>query len=420
MLTLQVILLLIFLFCSGFFSSSEVALFSLSSMKVKAFRTDPDKRKQLVAKLLSSPRDLLVTIIMFNIMINILIQNVASSIFGDFSGWALNVGVPLALTLVFGEVIPKSIGMANNAAISYRVAPILNTAQRFFLPIRKVLTIATSIISRLIFFFLKSEEEISYDELQHALKTSRRFGILNEDEAELVRGFLHLQDSQVKELMRPREEVLYYVMEEPLSKLIHLFVDQECSRIPVCHDSIDNIIGVVTSQIFFMNRENLQTPSDLLPLLIKPFFVPEGMSAEALLRQMYDKEQSIALVVDEYGSISGLISLEDLVETVVGEIADARDEKSRYSMSGEDVIIASGKLELAEFEKIFGVSLPSENNMVTIGGWLTELMGDIPKAGAKYTSHGFFFHVLAADPKRTRRIYIRRLKQVAPRKKEGE
>ncbi len=389
-------------------------------MKVKSFRSDSDRRKQLVAKLLSSPRDLLVTIIMFNIIVNILIQNVTSSIFGDFSGWALNIGIPLILTVVFGEVVPKSIGMAHNVSISYRVAPVLNAAQRFFLPIRKFLIYVTSIISRLIFFFLKSEEEISFDELQHALKTSRHYGILNEDEAELMRGFLHLQDSLVKELMRPREEVLFYDVEEPLSKLIHLFVDQECSRIPVCRESLDNIIGIITSQIFFIHREKLQTVTDLLPVLIKPFFIPEGTPAEALLRQMYDKEESIALVVDEYGSISGLISLEDLVERVVGEIADARDEKSRYTMSGEDILIASGKLELAEFEKIFGVTLHSENNMVTIGGWLTELMGDIPKTGSKYAAHGFFFHVLAADAKRIRRIYIRRLKQSPSRKKERQ
>lgn len=416
MLTIQIFLLLSFLFCSAFFSSSEVALFSLSSMKVKTFKNDPDKRKQLVSKLLSSPRDLLVTIIMLNIIINILIQNVTSSIFGDFAGWVLNIGVPLALTLVFGEVIPKSIGMANNAAISYRVAPFLNAAQRFFLPIQRVLTSITSIISRLLFFFLKSEEEISLDELQHALKTSRRYEILNEDEAELIRGYLNLQEAQVKELMRPREEVLFYDLEEPLSKLIHLFVDQECSRIPVCRESLDNVLGVITSQSFFIHREALQKPSDLSPLIQKPLFVPEGVSAEALLRQMYDREESLALVVDEYGSISGLISLEDLVEKVVGEIADARDEKSRYTRSGEDVIIASGKLELAEFEEIFGQSLSSENNMVTLGGWLTERMGDIPKTGTKYTAEGYLFHVLAADPKRVRRIYIRKLS--TPRKKE--
>lgn len=380
-------------------------------MKVKTFKTDPDKRKQLVAKLLSSPRDLLVTIIMFNIIVNILIQNVTSSIFGDFSKWIFNIGIPLVLTVVFGEVIPKSIGLANNVALSYRVAPVLNAAQKLFFPIRKILSQITSVISRLFFFFLKSEEEISFDELQHALKTSRRYGILNEDEAELMRGFLLLQDSSVKELMRPREEVLFYDVDEPLSKLVHLFVDQECTRIPVCRGSLENIIGMITSYVFFVHRDRLQTTADLPPLLTKPFFVPEGTSAEALLRQMYDKEESIALVVDEYGSISGLISVEDLVERVVGEIADARDEKSRYTMSGEDILIASGKMELAEFEKVFGVTMHSENNMVTIGGWLTELMGDIPKTGSKYSTNGFLFHVLAADSKRVRRVYIRKLKK---------
>ncbi len=419
MLTVQILALLAFLFCSGFFSSSEVSLFSLSSMKVKAFKNDADWRKRLVYKLLSSPRDLLVTIIMLNTIVNILIQNVTSSIFGDLAGWTLTIAVPLALTLVFGEVVPKSIGMAHNAAISYRVAPFLNAAQRFFLPIRRLLIAITSVISRLMFFFLKSEEEISFDELQHALKTSRHYGILNEDEAELVRGYLNLQESQVKELMRPREEVLFYDLEEPLSKLIHLFVDQECSRLPVCKESLDNVVGMISSQAFFLNREKLQKPLDILPLIKKPFFIPEGTSAEALLKQMYDREESLALVVDEYGSISGLIALEDLVEKVIGEIADARDSKSRYTRSGEDVIIASGKLELSEFEEVFGQSLPSENNMVTIGGWLTERIGDIPKTGTKYTAEGFLFHVLAADSKRVRRIYIRKLKPAHTRKKEG-
>lgn len=409
-LTLQVAFLLIFLFCSGFLSASEVSLFSLSSMKIKAFKHDHDPRKQLVSRLLSSPRDLLVTILMLNTIVNILIQNVTSSIFGERSGWVFTILVPLALMLIFGEAVPKSIGMANNAAISYRVAPIVSVAQRIFLPIRILLTKITSLVSRLMFFFLKSEEEISHEELQHALKTSRRFGILNEDEAELVRGFLHLQDSQVKELMRPREEVLFYDLDDPLSKLVHLFVDQQCSRIPVCRENLDKFVGVITSLTFFTHRDQVKSSVDLLPLLSKGFFVPEGVSAEVLLRQMYLREESIALVVDEYGSISGIITLEDLVERVIGEIADARDEKSRYTMTGEDVMIASGKLELAEFERIFGVALPSENNMVSLGGWLTESMGDIPKAGAKYTVHGFLFHVLAADPKRVRRIYVRRLK----------
>lgn len=403
--------LLCLILLSAFCSSSEVALFSLSPMKVKSFKNSNEKQKQWVAELLASPKDLLITIIMLNVVVNILIQNVTASLFGKLSGWAFTVGIPLVLTVLLGEVVPKSIGMANNIAIAHRAAPILRFTQKIFYPMRKGLQGITVYVSRFMFFFLRKEEEISTDELLHALKTSKMHGILNEEEANLVRGYLRLQESQAKELMRPREEVLFFDLSDPLSKLIHLFVDQECSRIPIFQDTFDNVVGVMTSQIFFLKRDLITSTDDLLKHLKKPFFVPESIAAPALMRQMYDKEESIALVVDEYGSISGLIALEDLVETVVGEIADARDKSSRYTRSGEDVMIASGKLELAEFEELFGVTLQSENQVVTLGGWLSEQLNDIPKTGTKYVANHFLFHVLAADQKRVRRVYIRRLQK---------
>ena len=147
----------------------------------------------------------------------------------------------------------------------------------------------------------------------------------------------------------------------------------------------------------------------MIPIIKKPFFVPEAMKGDVLLRQFYEKKESIAVVVDEYGSITGIIAMEDLVEEVVGEITDRRDQGVFFTRAGNDVIIASGKLELSEFEEIFNVSLKSENLMVTIGGWLTEQLGDIPKPGTKYHTKEFLFHVLSADPTRIRRIYIRRL-----------
>lgn len=416
MLLISIVILITFLLISALLSSSEVALFSLSSMKVKAFKVDADPRKRMVASLLSSPRDLLVTVIMINVITNIMIQNVTANIFGNLSGWALNVGVPLGLTLIFGEALPKSVGLAHNLAFSYRVAPLMAAAQRALLPLRKLLIAVTTPISRVMFFFLKKEEEISIDELQHTLKTSRTHGIVNEDEAELVRGYLHLQESQVKELMRPREEVIYYDIEDPLSKLVHLFVDQECSRVPVCQGSLDQVIGMISGQMFFLNRDVIQTSEDLLKVVKKPFFVPESILAPIVLRQLYERKEALAMVVDEYGSVSGLIGLEDLVETVIGEIADARDEKSRYTRSGEDVMIASGKLEVAEFEEIFSVSLPNVNHMVSLGGWITDQMGDIPRTGVKFTSHDFLFHILSSDSKRVRRIYIRRLKSAQTKK----
>lgn len=410
-MTVLILLLVALILGSALFSASETSLFSLSSHKVKTYKQDQDIRKQLIFQLLSSPRDLLVTIIMLNIAINILIQNVSSALFGETASGVVNVAVPLALTLIFGEVIPKSIGLENNEKIASRMAPFLVRLQKFLLPVGRVLVMVTNQVSRVLFFFLRKEHEISIDELQHALRTSRQSGVLQEDEAELVRGYLVLQESTVKERMRPREEVLYFDLDEPISKLIHLFVDQECSRIPICKHGLDQILGVVTSRLFFLHRESIHSSEDLRQILEKPFFVPETVPAKTLLRQFYDRQESFAIVVDEYGSVSGIVALEDLVETVIGEIADRRDEKNLYTLSGENVVIASGKMELSELEKLFDVTLTSENKMVTVGGYLTEKMGDIPKSGSQYVTEDFLFHVLAAEPTRVRRVYIRHLKR---------
>jgi len=408
--TLALILLLIILtLASGFFSGSEIALFSLSSAQVHNYKTHKDQRRRLIAHLLAHPRDLLITIYIFNTFVNILLQNAASTLFGALASWTLKVGVPLVIVLLLGEIIPKYIALQNNAGVSYFVSPIIAFFQDYCGPIRKFFTLITMPLSRLMFFFLKEEKLISRDELQHVLQESEERGIIHADEAYLMHGYLDLREALVKEVMRPREDIIAYDINQPLSKLIHNFVDLECSRIPVYREDLDNLLGIITSRDFFMHCNVPSTPNDIIPFLDKPFFVPETAPAPAVLRQLEEQNYIIALVVDEYGSISGLITKEDLVEEVIGEIIDRRDEKNRYTRAGDDVIIASGKLELDDFEDIFGIKLHSPNNMVTIGGWLTEQINDIPKSGAYYKTKDFLFHVLAADPNRVRRLYIRKL-----------
>lgn len=416
-LLILIVVLIVLIFTSGFLSASETALFSLSSMKVRAYKHGEDQRGHLIARLLSQPRKLLVTILMLNVVMNILVQNVVSGIFGTFSSWALTVGVPLALTLVFGEVIPKSIAYAKNTWIAYHAAPFLRGVEWLLKPLRDAITFVTSGISKFFFFFLRKEKEIEIEELKIALRSSQQTGAVSIEEAKLVRGYLNLEEDLVKELMCPRSEVIFFNMNEPLENLVHLFVDEECTRIPVCNGSIENILGIMTSGSFFLHNEHFKTTHDIIPFLRKAHFVPESMVSRALLDHFYKIQEAMAVVVDEYGSVSGIITLEDLVETVIGQIADRRDEKSHYTQASSDIIIASGKLELNEFEEIFDYHLESPNNMATIGGWLTEKLGDIPKSGTKIERHGFLFHVLASDVNRVRRVYIRRLKP--KRKKHG-
>ncbi len=364
----------------------------------------------MIAGLLERPRELLVTILMLNIIVNIMIQNTVSSLFDPTAGWGWKVGFPLAITLIFGEILPKSLALPNNTRIAYKAAPWVGWAARVLKPIREPLTRATGWISRALFFFLKEEKEISADELRHVLKTSEETGVLLPQECDLIGGMLDLQNSLVKERMRPREEILSYDIQEPLSQLTHLFVDLETTRVPIYDGDLEKLLGILSTRRFFFHRDQIKKSADLLAILKKPYFVPETTKAWTLLRNLRERGESLAMVVDEYGSISGLITQEDLIEAVVGEITDRRDPKSLYTRSSEDVIIASGKLELSEFKEIFGIPLKSKENIVTLGGWLIEQLGEIPLTGTNYANDQFLFYVLAAEPNRIRRIYVRRLK----------
>ena len=405
---IPLLLLLFLIFCSGFFSASESALFSLPSTKIKAFSTSADPNKKLIARLVSRPRDLLVTVFMMNTLVNILLQNTTSHIFGAAANWGYKVGVPFLLMLFAGEIIPKYLGLLNNVKLSELVAKPIELIQNLIRPLRIWTINITAPVSRALFFYLKPEESISREELKHVLKRSEEHGILHPDEAELVGGYLNLQDVTVKEIMRPREDILSYNIQDPLSKLLYLFLDQECTRLPVFENSIENVLGVISAKQYFMNRDKISSGKQLIPFLTKPLYVPESIPAKNLIRRFDENKQVLALVVDEYGSISGLVTREDLVEVVIGEISDLRDATALYIKVGKNEIIASGKLELSDFNEIFHADLTSPNNMITIGGWLTEQLGEIPHSNTKHQLHSFTFTVLAADPHRIRRLFIRK------------
>lgn len=408
---IAILILVILTILSGMCSAAETSLFSLSPMTLRSFNQSDKPRKRLIANLLKSPYDLLVTVLMLNVLVNILIQNTSSHIFGTLSSWLLTVGVPLGLTLILGEIIPKTLAMQNNKAYALFIAPPVAVARTILGPIRSIITLFASILVRSIFFFLKKEKRITKEELKYALKTGLDQGILNPREAILIQGYLYLRYKSVAELKRPRNEIIYYDLSEPLSHLEQLLVEQEVSRLPICDGGLENIKGIISIKSYILHKHLFSKSRDILPYVAKPYFVPESMPAKSLLRYLDNKNKSMAIVVDEYGAITGLITQEDLIEAVVGEISDRRDMKIRYSLAGKDAIVASGKLELTEFEEIFGTYLSSAGNMVTINGWLIEKLGNLPPAGTKLEEEGFFFHVLSADPSRIRRVYIRKLKK---------
>lgn len=394
---------------SAFISASEASLFSLSSLQLKGFLQGGSAKEKLAARLLKHPRDLLVTLLIVNILANILVQNAVSTLFEAHPGWLLRVGVPFLLTIVCGELMPKSIALSHNVKIAPVVSPAISFVFRLLWPARRFLIQIAQPISRFLFFFVRSSPPPSAIELRELLRSSEESGVVLREERRLIEGALRLEQTPVKEHMRPRGEVRFYRLTDPLDALVSLFVESQLSRVPVAEQELEGVAGILERRDFLFSREAIERPQDLLPLLKKPYFAPETMSGFALLEQMRQKREPLALIVDEYGSIAGLVSQEDLVEAVIGEISDPRDLKPLYTRSGSDVIIASGKLELKQFEELFSVRLPSETRPVTIGGWLIEQLGEIPAAGTKYATDQFLFYVLAAEPNRIRRIYARKL-----------
>ncbi|MDE3055112.1 MAG: HlyC/CorC family transporter [Verrucomicrobiota bacterium] len=410
MILILLLLLLLFLTCSALASASETALFSLSHLTLKSYRQQPtSSRKRLLVSLLEKPRDLLVMLLIGNSLANLLIQNTISSLFGSFSHWIVRVAVPLAVVLIIGDIIPKSFAMSSNEKISLWIVPFWSRVTRWGAPLRRPLIKMTEWLSRVLFSFLPKEKALSAEELHHLLQSSEKRGVLLSEECDLIEGSLYLQSCLVKEKMRPRGEILFFDYSDPLENLIHLMSDLAITRVPVCDGDLDHLLGICHIRDFLLHREKIGEGKDLLPFLHKPFYVPESSRSWKLLQQLWKSGESLAMVIDEYGSIAGLITREDLVETVVGEISDIRDVEKDYTRSGEDVIIASGQMELSEFREIFDIPITSKGNIVTLGGWLVEQLGDIPSVGTKYATDQFLFYVLEAEPNRIRRIYVRKL-----------
>lgn len=403
------IFLILLTLVSSFFSLSQISLFSISSNLISHYKVSKNHKERILAFILSHPHHLLASIIFCDIAINILIQNTAAILFDFSSSWWLKVGCPLMLTLVFGEIIPKAIAVPLHQKIAPSIAPIIGKIQKVMSPLLNWIIMG---MNYLVNSFIKNPPHSFFQEIKEILNSYEDHGIITKDESYLIYGYLSLNDCIVKERMHPRNEILFYNIQQPLHELFYLFEKKQCSRVPICNADIQNIIGICSAKNFLLHSNKITSNHNLLEILTKPYYIPEMISAKKALSHLIAKNETMGIVIDEYGSVSGIITQEDLFEIVVGEIIDRRDEKVLYTRPNQDIIIASGKLDLLEVEQIFHVSLPNPNNLATIGGWITEQLETIPIAGSQFIWKNLLFQVLDSAPNRVRRIYVRKLTNV--------
>ena len=400
---LKIILLSVFLFFSAFFSAAETALFSLDSIKLKRL-TQEGKNTALIVKLLENPLRCLTAILAGNTFINIAISATVTSF---LIGWLGNgaVGISIIVTtlliLAFAEVTPKTIAIHNNEKVAYLFSPPLYVFNRIITPF---LFLATRICDAILSFFhlnIKKEPTLTEEEFRTVIEVGHRHGVVGKNEKEMVVSILELTTTTVSEVMTPRTDIKALSVGWEQTRALAFVRQARHSKIPVYKDSFDNILGVVyTRDLFLAGGESFGA-------LIKPvLFVPATKRIDALIKDFYRQGISLAIVVDEYGGTSGLVTLQDILEQIFGEIHDEFKVKENLVevLTGGGYRI-SGKAPIDKVNEACGLHI-APGDYETIAGFLLDVFGKIPAEGEHIAAAGGLFTIEKVTGRRIKSVLL--------------
>ena len=380
-LVLEVLVLVILVACSGLLTGAEAAYFSLGRLRLKRVQTDGEGR---VAPLIERPHDLLVTLLIGITVINIgasaIAATVAVGLFGQRFGLLAEViGMILVLT-TFGEVLPMTIAVKYPEQFLRVVRGPVGWLARVLRPARAVLGAFTTLTIKMVGGGKGEQPELSEEELRTLVDVGASEGVVERDEREMIHKVFELEDTPVRSVMVPRTDMFCLDVATAIWEILPALRENLHSRVPVYEGSIDVIVGVLyTKDLLPYVAPGLPANFDLRAHLHPPYFVPESKRADALLQEFQAKRLHMAVVVDEYGGTAGLVSLEDLLEELVGEIADEYDEPERLIQRVDETTYrVSGKLPIDELNAIAGLSI-SKQDYDTVGGWVLDLFGRVPR-----------------------------------------
>jgi CBS domain containing-hemolysin-like protein len=396
-LLVRIIILVSLLGLSGFFSSSETALFSLNQFQTERIKQEKGKKGARLGNLLKRPRQLIISVLMGNELVNVAISITGTSIlvhlYGD-AGKYLAIAIVTGLVLVLGEIIPKSLALRNAEKYALKVSTPLTAFSTAIYPLRRSINFMVDGILRAMEKRLpETERHISEEEFLTLVNMGREEGVIHEEERELIEKVFDFGDATVAEVMTPRTDVFALDIEEEIPEVLSKVKNNIYSRVPVYEGSIDEIRGVVNiKELLYhvrMGRKDLR----LSDLLQPPFQVPETKKVSELFEEFRKGMTQFAIVIDEYGGMSGLVTLEDLLEELVGEIMDEFDkEEHAFRPVGRQAYLVSAMMPIDDFNRQLGVDL-QEQQVETVGGYVLHLFGRVPRKGEKVQSEGVLFTV---------------------------
>jgi len=380
--TWQLISLVILIVLSGFFSMSETALMSLNRIRLRHMVEGDVPRAKLVARLIEDPNRLLGSILIGNSVANIgasaMATVLATNIFGD-SGVGIATGIITVLVLIFGEITPKSIAKQKSEAVALKVARPIEFVVIVFKPLVYIFTAISSFFIRVLGGDPNEAKSfITHEELRTMVGVSEEEGILENVEKEMIFNVFDFADLQVKDIMVQRVDIISVDEDASYDEVMNVIKSEQFSRIPVYNQTIDNIIGIINIKDFAM-IENLREGFSVSKFIREPFYTFEFKRIVELFKEMKKMRHHIAVVLDEYGGTVGLVTIEDLVEEIVGEIEDEYDEeKAQVEVIKENEYIVDGSLRLDDISELIGININSEE-FDSVGGLMIEDLGRMPE-----------------------------------------
>lgn len=400
--------LIVLLALSAFFSGSETALMAVSRYRLRALERQGDRRAILVRHLVASTDRLLSSILLGNNFVNTAASAVATSIalqLAGSNGVIMATFVMTGLILVFSEIAPKTLAARRPESIALHVARPLSVVVKLLYPLASTASAAAGLLLRP-FGVSSRETALSLDDIKGMLDLGEEERVIAREKRRMLQSIFRLTETTIEDIMIPRTQVHAVALDEPADKILRTIRESGATRLPVYREDLDDIVGILHSKDVIRYWERPQD-LDIEKIMRKPFYVPETATLEDLLRLFRHHRQHLALVIDEFGGVEGIVSLEDLLEEIVGDIQDEHDqpEGPRIVEVGEGVLLVEGTCPLNLLNRRYGLGLESEDS-ATLGGFLMEVSGGVPQAGEVIAWRQLSFDVRRASGNRVDLVRI--------------
>lgn len=401
----SILILVVLTVMSAYFSATETAFSSLNRTKLKTLAEKGDKRAEMTNRLAENYDRLLSTILIGNNIVNIAAASIATVMFvkayGDI-GATLSTVFTTVIILIFGEITPKSVSKDCPEKFAMFSAPLIQFFIYLLLPLNLIFSLWKKLISKI--FKLEADSKLSHDELLMLVDEVQQDGSVDEDEGELLKNAITFNDIEAEDILTHRVDLEAVSVNSTKEEIAKVFSETKFSRILVYDDDIDHIVGVIHIKDFY--TESGITKKSIKNIITPAIFVMKNEKVNDILRELQKKKSHIAVVVDEYGGTYGIVTMEDIIEELVGEIWDEHDEVDvMITKTGSDTYEADGYMEMTDFCDYFDVKIETES--VSLGGWTMEQFGQIPEEGESFDYENLSIKVLKLENHRVALLQIK-------------